>query len=113
MNPFSALEAARWRQLARRWERAHRETNPWNGESFGYRDQRVYGNMPVEGLCEGLAAWPRDDEVRYEMEGRLKQFKPENALAHAYWWPLTAEGAGCRVLAAGLLAAMAEAREPV
>jgi len=87
-----AAKAAKWRRIARAFER--------NGSPR----ERV---MPADdGLCQAVddlfQVFPEADEYGDANDRALWMFQE----ASVYFWPLDREGDDCRVIAAGLIAAM-------
>ena len=90
-----------WRRIARAFERNVRGV---------YRDGK---GIALGGICNAVAFTSicpygvTGDMDSYRMGDELHLFR--HGTSYCYWWPRTREGDDCRVIAAGLLAAMTEA----
>ena len=94
-----AAAAAKWRRIARAFERNVRP----NGR--GYSASEVVSG----GLCYAAVR-------THTRSGGIDLFVPRPSVpSNEYWywyfWPLTRKGDDCRVIAAGLIAAMYESGE--
>jgi len=87
-----AAHAAKWREVARYFE----DKVGFDGELVGATSQRPLG------LC--AAAPSMEDCFR-----AARTFRPDHD--GAFFWDLTREGDDCRVISAGLIAAMYETGE--
>ena len=64
---------------------------------------------PCAGLCDAAFHAPVGGQVYGDMVTRLELFRRGSG----HWWPRTHAGAAARIIACGLLAAIADAGEPL
>jgi hypothetical protein len=90
-----AIYAAKWREIARAFE--------CKGEGGGYLD---VGDVAYTGLC-----WADDPTRTGEFWSPGNPIQMFGDSLGAFLWPRDREGDDCRVIAAGLIAAMYETGE--
>ena len=87
-----------WQMIAQAFERNVRGPN------------RLGQGLTIYGLCyAGVLATGRYTTTYQQIVKAVDLFKPENT--RSYFWPFDRDGDDCRVVAAGLIAAMYETGE--
>ena len=85
-------ERERWLKVAWDWDKAAHG-------NLDFVQRRAWNDY---GLCDSIGSFPR------RMKKRLTAWLRPTADPFAYWWPENVNGAGCRAIAAALMAELVD-----